>query len=201
MAGRRISLVVTLVATLAGCGLLDPEPARRTLIVQHHGAECMGMAPQLCLLMREPGGTEFLRSYGGIEGFAYEWGYTYEIEIEEHRVPNPPADGSSIRRVLRAIESQERVAAGTEFQIFLTAGSWGLSEIAAGRYRAYDAVELVCAGDIDCGGLSTQVAAGARIDFRLRHPATPDLPLEVVEWRACEATMIGSNTCSTAQQG
>lgn len=86
-------------------------------------------------------------------------------------------------------------------QTFPTAVSWGLREIAADRYRAYDSIELVCTGDVDPAEFSSQLSAGARIDFRLRHPESPDLPFEVVEWEACEPSLIGSNTRSAGQEG
>ncbi|AMA48600.1 hypothetical protein AX766_13205 [Flavobacterium covae] len=41
---------------------------------------------------------EFL--YNNIEGFKYEQGNEYELIIKEEKIPNPPADGSSIKYTL-----------------------------------------------------------------------------------------------------
>lgn len=180
---------------IAGCDLVDIGPDRRTLIVLDHMVECTGVGPQLCMLVREPGSSELSRLYRGVEGFVYEWGYVHEIDVEEHRVRNPPADGSSIRTVLRRVVAKERVSAGTEFEIFLTGGSYSLREVAPGTYRAYDSVDLACSGDEGCAGLSTAVAAGSRIQFRLRHPESTELPLEVVAWEVCDRQLLGANTC------
>lgn len=193
----RILFTFAFAAATVGCGLIDPGPERRTLIVLDHMVECTGNGPQLCMLVHEPGSTEPSRIYFGIEGFAYEWGYLYEIDVEDHRVRNPPADGSSIRTVLRRVISKERVPEGTEFEIFLTGGPYSLAEGEPDRYRAYDSVDLICGGAVDCAGLSTAVAAGSRIGFRLRHQAAPDLPLEVVAWEVCDRQLMGSSSCTS----
>lgn len=180
---------------LAGCDLVDIGPDRRTLIVADHMAECTGVGPQLCMLAREPGSSELSRIYSEIEGFVYEWGYVHKIDVEDHRVRNPPADGSSIRTVLRRVVAKERVPAGTEFDVFLTGGSYSLREVEPDSYRAYDSVDVTCSGNVDCAGLSTAVAADSRILFRLRHPESAELPLEVVAWEVCDRQLLGANTC------
>lgn len=190
-----ILVAATLLALSSACALLEPDVVRRRLFVDHHLEECMGMGPQLCLLLKEPGDPEFSRHYGGIEGFVYEWGYVYEIVVEEHRVPNPPADGSSIRTVARRVVSKERVAPGTEFDIFLTGGAYQLHEVASDRYGIYHSAELRCAGDAKCPELRSAVESGARIEFRLQHPEAANLPLRVVRWEVCERSLTGSNSC------
>lgn len=186
-----------LLLSIAACDLINPGPESRTLIVLDHMVECTGVGPGLCMVAREPGSTELSRIYSGIEGFVYEWGYVHEIEVRDHTVRNPPADGSSIRTVLRRLVARDRVAPGTEFEIFLTGGPYQLHEVEPDTYRAYDSVNLVCGGDADCAGLSTAVAAESRIGFRLRHPASADLPLEVVAWEVCDRQILGSNRCTS----
>jgi hypothetical protein len=182
----------------AACNPLEPRgPTERTLVVQHHREECVGEGYHLCLLIREPRQAEFLRHYGGIEGFEHQWGYVYEIEVEDHRVANPPADGSSIRTVLRRIVARERVPQGTEFETFLTAGHGRVVEVAPDRYRVYfSAAEFVCPPGTGCAELRTHVAAGARIRYRFRQPAAAADPLTVVEWQACRGGAPGSRICT-----
>jgi len=38
--------------------------------------------------------------YSGIEGFTYEEGNEYVLEIKEEKIDNPPADGSSVKCIL-----------------------------------------------------------------------------------------------------
>jgi hypothetical protein len=193
------SLAALLLAVTAGCNALEPtpliQPTQRTLLVQPHLVECTGEGFHLCLLVRTAEQPEFLRHYGGIEGFTYEWGHHYEIEFVDHPVANPPADGSSIRTVLRRINSRQRVEPGTEFEIFLTAGDFRVREIAPDHYRFYETAEFACPEGAACAGLRTHISAGARIRYRFRHPAAASQPLTVVEWEACERTLAGSNRC------
>lgn len=186
-----------LLGALVACDLSGPDPpTRRTLLVQHHAEECLGPWGQLCLLVKDPAAPAFGRHYGAIEGLDYEWGFVYEIDVEEHRIANPPADGPSTRTVLRRLVSKERVPPGTEFDIFLTARLGGVVEVALDRYRFYGAAEFVCPADAGCAELRSQVAAGERIRYRFQHPAAPGAPLVVVRWEVCDSALIGSRTCS-----
>jgi heat shock protein HslJ len=64
------------------------------------------MAPDVCLQVRESSDAPWTLLHGAIEGFSYEPGYLYEIRIREEAVANPPADASSIRRILVSIVSR-----------------------------------------------------------------------------------------------
>ncbi|HEV2129849.1 MAG TPA: DUF4377 domain-containing protein [Longimicrobiaceae bacterium] len=197
MARLYASIAAALLGTTVGCNVLEPEgPAQRTLLVQHHAEECIGVWYQLCLLVKAPGESEFLRHYSGIEGFAYEWGYVYEIEVEDHRGANPPQDGSSVRTALRKVVSREPVPAGTEFEMFLTGSAHRVVEVAPNRYSIYGAAEFICPEGTACAELRVQIAAGARIGYRFRQPAARDLPLTVVRWEICDAALAGSRSCS-----
>jgi hypothetical protein len=189
-----------LLALLVGCNPFGPvDEIRRTLAVEHHLEECMGPWHQLCILVREPGTGELLRHYGGIEGFAYEWGYNYRIDVTDLRVHNPPADGSSIRTILNRVESRERVAGGTEFQIYLTSDPLWTQEVAPDRYRYYDSAEFVCPPGAGCEELRTRIAEGARIEYRFRHPQDASAPLTLVQWRTCSTQLAGSRSCHAGE--
>jgi hypothetical protein len=189
-------LTAVLLCTLAACNPFGPsDDSRRTLEVEHYLEECMGPWHQLCLLVREPGTTEPLRHYGGIEGFSFEWGYDYRIEVTDFRIRNPPADGSSTRTVLNRVVSRERVPAGTDFQIYITSDPLWMKEVSPDVYRFYDSAEFHCPPTAGCGELRTRIAEGARIEFRFRHPATDAAPLTLVQWRTCSAQLAGSRAC------
>jgi hypothetical protein len=188
---------------LASCQTVStlPAPAHRTLIIQHHAAECQGVEAKLCLLVKGPEEGSFSNLHADIGGFEYQWGYVYEIEIAEHVVPNPPADGSSLRRELRKIAWKERVAGGTEFDMFLTALDRRVEEVAPDRYRVdagySTAVEFTCPSDLPCGDLREQITTGSRLLYRFRHPVADDEPLTVVRWEVCDPAPVGSDLCTT----
>lgn len=79
----------------------------KTWIVADHKVDCVGSAPQQCLLVKEAEGDNWQFLYNGIEGFDYEAGFEYRIEVKVYKVKNPPADGSSKRYVLKQIINKQ----------------------------------------------------------------------------------------------
>ena len=82
----------------------------KTLQVAPARVACTGVAPQMCLQVRESADADWSLLYEEIGGFDYVPGYLYEIRIKEESVANPPADGSAIRRTLVAILSKTAAA-------------------------------------------------------------------------------------------
>ncbi|MCA8251829.1 DUF4377 domain-containing protein [Burkholderia sp. AU31624] len=81
----------------------DSKPVTKTVYVAPQSARCTGVAPMECLQVRNSPNEPWSLWYAGIEGFAYQPGYLYTLEIDEYRVAQPPADGSSIRWVLKRV--------------------------------------------------------------------------------------------------
>lgn len=67
-------------------------------------APCTGVAPMQCLQVRYDTTGPWTLFYSPIEGFTFEAGYQWRLEVERRTVANPPADGSRyawrLRRVL-----------------------------------------------------------------------------------------------------
>ena len=172
-----------LLALFPACDFGLFGPTTRIFLVNHHAAECVGVDFQTCLLVRERGDEDFGFLYQGIQGFTYTWGVNYFLEVEEHHVSNPPADGSSIRFELRRVISSVRVAPGTEFDLPLTGRADRLTQTGPGRYSILDGMEFVCAPTVSCPELLAAFSAGGIIRFRLAHPAIEGEPLLVVGWQ------------------
>ena len=134
MKGLRVSwlvvgvLLVLLVAAIAACSPAGVEgenlgdagsPAvgpgeeigtmRKTLYVGAEQVDCVGVAPQKCLLVKENPDGDYLFFYDPIEGFDWVAGYEYEIVVEVETVDSPPADGSSLRYILVEVVSKKSV--------------------------------------------------------------------------------------------
>ena len=85
------------------------EPNERVIYqVAPHTVACIGVAPQRCLLVRREPATEWTYFYDSIEGFAYQEGYHWRIQVERRRVSNPPVDASSHAYQLVRVLSRER---------------------------------------------------------------------------------------------
>ncbi|SEW09523.1 protein of unknown function [Chryseobacterium wanjuense] len=72
----------------------------KTLIVGPQTADCTGVAPMKCLQVKEKPTENWTNFYSNIEGFTYEPGYEYVLQVKTEKIENPPADGSSIKYTL-----------------------------------------------------------------------------------------------------
>jgi hypothetical protein len=109
MSGFALAGIVWLaVAPLGGCASALQPQAVLTLEVAAHTVACTGEAPQRCLLVRREPTDEWSNFYDHIEGFVYEEGYRWRIEVERRRVPNPASDASSYAYRLLRVLSKER---------------------------------------------------------------------------------------------
>ena len=194
MSVYRSACVIALALAPLGCGLFGGGGEVRTYEVNHYRLECSGVAVSLCLLVRESEAEDFTFMYETPRGFEYEWGYLYEIEVVERERSEVVMDVSSITRTLRRVISKERVAAGTAFDLIISAADSRVTPLSANVYRFYNAADFECT-DTDCEDLATAIAGGARILYSFEHPAEASDPLRLVEWTLCDANLAGSQTC------
>ena len=130
-----ISLLVLLSMIVSACVVAEPVPAPApapqapeavpapategetiTLYVGPNREPCTGVAPQLCLLVKENPEDEYSLFYSAIEGFEFEPGFEYELLVNKQTVPNPPADASSFRWTLVEVVSKTPVAPTAELE-------------------------------------------------------------------------------------
>ncbi len=71
--------------------------------------ECVGVAPQTCLQVKQNPDDTYTLFYDTIQGFAFEEGYEYEIVVRIEPVANPPADASAYTYTLVEVVSQTPV--------------------------------------------------------------------------------------------
>jgi heat shock protein HslJ len=70
--------------------------------------DCYGVGRGLCLQIKEKPDEPYALFYSGIEGFSYEEGYHYKLEVMRVKRERPPADGSVYNYYLINIISKER---------------------------------------------------------------------------------------------
>lgn len=128
-----VSLLVLASMVVSACVVSQPMPAPApqgpeavpappaegeivTLFVGPNQVPCTGVAPQMCLQVKESADADYLLFYSNIEGFEFEAGYEYELLVNKQTVPNPPADASAFRWTLVEVVSKTPVepAAGLE---------------------------------------------------------------------------------------
>lgn len=79
------------------------QSVRKTVYVAAQKVACTGVAPMECLQVREQADQPWQYHYSGIEGFDFQPGTEYQLQIIETVLNNPPADGSSVRWTLEKI--------------------------------------------------------------------------------------------------
>ncbi|MFZ8923042.1 MAG: DUF4377 domain-containing protein [Nitrosopumilaceae archaeon] len=75
----------------------EPVESFSTLYVDSNLVECVGVAKQQCMLVKENMDENWGFFYDVIEGFEFEQGYVYKLKIKVTEIKNPPADASSLQ--------------------------------------------------------------------------------------------------------
>ncbi len=94
---KLIGLLFLLPLLLISCSTNDNAVK---MVVASQRGDCVGVAPQKCLYVKMGADTNWTFFYDQIEGFNYEEGYEYVLEVKKVKVENPPADGSSLKYTL-----------------------------------------------------------------------------------------------------
>lgn len=139
--------VVSLVA--AACAVSAPAPAPQaqepaappeapaapgaetsTLFVGPNRLPCTGVAPRMCLQVKDSPDAEYGLFYDEIAGFEFEAGYEYELTVQREKRENVPADASAFTYTLVEVVSKTPVAStaeleGTVWQVIALADSQG----------------------------------------------------------------------------
>jgi len=92
-----ISLLIIVVCVMMSCD--TGKNQNETIVVASQQAECVGVGLQKCFLIKEGDSEDWSFWYSGIEGFNYEPGYEYVIEIKKDTVATPPMDASTIKYI------------------------------------------------------------------------------------------------------
>lgn len=99
-------LIFTLLCTIIFVSCAGKKETEQ-IIVASQQADCVGVVPQKCLLVKFSESTEWVFYYSGIDGFEYEPGFEYVLEVKKHTINEPAADQSSIRYELVKVVSKE----------------------------------------------------------------------------------------------
>ncbi|WP_165024673.1 DUF4377 domain-containing protein [Dysgonomonas sp. ZJ279] len=91
-----IYLSLSLILVMASC--TSNKTVKYTIASQ--SADCVGVGPQKCMLVKKGNATDWQYFYTNIEGFNYEEGNEYVIEVKEEKLENVPADASSIKYIM-----------------------------------------------------------------------------------------------------
>jgi len=94
---KTMLLLFAIALSFGACN--SPKNTEKLTIASEQG-DCIGVAPMKCLLVKKEGQTDWEFFYSSIEGFNYEPGYEYVLEVKVENVENPAADQSSLKYTL-----------------------------------------------------------------------------------------------------
>jgi hypothetical protein len=132
-----------------------------------------GVGSWLCMMVDEGNGMQFF--YDGIDGFSFTWGTSYELTVKVEKVPDPPADGSSLHYTLVSIDKQNKVQEGTRFAIQVFDREFIKDQSILGQRRFEYASEKV-RQDFEIRE-AVLAATGEAFRAQFRHPSDPEQPL------------------------
>lgn len=102
---NKLLLIAVSVPLMASCGSSSDT---EKITVASAYVDCVGVAPQKCLLIKRAGEQNWRYWHSGIEGFDYEPGYEYVIRVRKENIENPAMDQSSIRYILVKVVSKKK---------------------------------------------------------------------------------------------
>lgn len=103
-------LILSLVAIVILFGACGTQANTEKLIVASEQGDCVGVGPMKCYIVKRGGQTDWEFFYNNIEGFTFEPGYEYVLEVKTEKIENPAADQSAIKYILVKEVSKEQKA-------------------------------------------------------------------------------------------
>lgn len=97
---RTVSVVLVIGAIGVGSSVLRTEAETLTLWVAPYWTDCVGIPDRKCLLVSSDPAEEWEYLFDGIDGFAFEPGFTWKLMVRRFPLPDSPGDGSTYRLVL-----------------------------------------------------------------------------------------------------
>ena len=185
---KRTPIVLAL-AAIAACSSTGPSgPARvYTVEVAPTLGECMSWVYSWpCLQVRTAPDGAFQSQLTSIEGFAFEWGHEYILQVEEYIIPDPPADGSSRRYELVRVLSDRTLPPGTEFTYIAYSESRSILRKDGGNLRMFLDLTMPCGAD--CEALGAAIDAEHRFELRMQLTGNKETPVALIDWTSCPAT-------------
>ncbi|MDH6308950.1 hypothetical protein M2451_001592 [Dysgonomonas sp. PFB1-18] len=91
-------------------GACSNKGTMEKLVIASQQGDCVGVAPMKCLLVKKEGQTNWEFFYNNIEGFNYEPGYEYVLDVKVEKIEYPAADQSALKYTLVKEVSKEQKA-------------------------------------------------------------------------------------------
>lgn len=140
------------------------------LIVNHYRVPCVGAGTQLCYLAKEGGASSWEYLFEGIDGFRYEWGKVYELEVEKSRRKDVKADQSPVSyKLIRVIGSEDAPLDETFPLIVKDPDMVAVRKSDNGEFSLLGQYPLRCASAALCEDLDSRLENAASVTGLFAH--------------------------------
>ncbi|HIO96870.1 MAG TPA: DUF4377 domain-containing protein [Leucothrix sp.] len=149
------------------------------LYINNHKEECDAFSLSLCLQTRNSTNDEWVLFDATINGFTYQWGHDYKLEIEVEDITNPPQDGPSkkytwVKTISDTTENQEAF----EISVSRNLISSLIKKVSDDTYKIYNDKILKCLPD-DCAKIDSIISDDRGVLFEFKHNDNPSEPLDL----------------------
>lgn len=172
-------LIVPALALSAGCQA-DDQVESFEVEIEHHLAACTGFINQTCMKIRQASTDDWEFLYEGIEGFDYEWGHRYRLQVRTERLDSPPEDVSGTTWHLEELISDEPVS-NEEFDYHVNSLQPGYSPFLtrdeASGGELLGGVAYTCADASVCEAIDTKLDNNEDFSVSFRYSDGTLLPL------------------------
>ena len=153
------------------------------IYVADHLVDCVGVAPQKCMLVKDKIVDDWTNFYGNIEGFTYEEGYEYLLNVKIETIKNPPADGSSLKYTLIEVfeknKTQKQTTINNNWKVITM---HGIDSLEINPTILFDAEENKISGFAGCNNFfGSYDPENNQLDFSkmgLTRKMCPDMSIE-----------------------
>ena len=149
------------------------ESERKELIIltiNHYRVPCVGASTQLCYLSREAAQPAWEFLFEGIDGFRYQWGKIYELEVEKTRRKDVKADQSEIAYKLVRIISSKHAPLDASFSLILKdADMLSVRKADNGEFSLLGQYPVSCNSTTLCEELESKLQTASNIAGLFRH--------------------------------
>ena len=142
-----------------------------TLFVNHYRVPCTGVGNQLCYLVKKDNASDWEFLYEGIDGFTYEWGKVYELQVEEVKIKKPAADQSPVSYKLIKIVSTKDVPENEVFQLVVKDSEMTAIQKKDSGMSLLGQYPVRCDKPELCNELEQRLSSDGKVICRFRHAA------------------------------